>query len=99
AVHVVESPGANGAVGQVTAPAIGSATERLVIVVVPVFFTRNDHLIVSPRSILKSPLTSVTVADLVNSSAGAWLTGVSVPDGLDGTSLPLGSVPCAVAVL
>ncbi len=58
-------------VGQVTAPAVGSVTARLVIVVVPVFLTRNDQAIVSPRSVSPSPLTSVTAADLVSFSAGA----------------------------
>ncbi len=67
--------------------------------VVPVFLTRNDQAIVSPRSVLPSPFTSVTAADLVSFSAGAWATGVSVPDGFDGTSVPFGSLPVAVAVL
>ena len=78
AVQVVDAPGANVVTGQVTAPAVGSVTARLVIVVVPVFLTRNDQAIVSPRSVLPSPLTSVTAADLVSCSAGAWATGVSV---------------------
>ncbi len=66
AVHVVEAPGASVVTGQVTAPAVGSVTVRLVIVVVPVFLTRNDHAIVSPRSVFPLPLASVTAADLVS---------------------------------
>ena len=63
------------------------------MVVVPVFLTRNDHAMVSPRSVLPSALTSVTAADLVSAMAGAWAIGVSVPEGLDGTSVPFGSLP------
>ena len=66
AVHVVEAPGASVVTGQVTAPAIGSFTASVVIVVVPVFLTRSDQVILSPRSVLPSPLTSVTAADLVS---------------------------------
>ena len=97
AVQVVDAPGASVVTGQVTAPAVGSVTARLVIVVVPVFSTRNDHAIVSPRSVLPSASTSVTAADLVSCSAGAWATGVSVEDGLDGTGVPARR-PAAVAV-
>ncbi len=57
--------------GQVIAPAVGSVTMRPVIVVVPVFSTRNDQAIVSPRSVAPSAFTSVTAADLVSCSAGA----------------------------
>ena len=91
AVQVVDAPGASVVTGQVTAPAVGSVTARLVSVVVPVFFTRNDQAIVSPRSVWPSALTSVTAADLVSCRAGACATGVSVEDGFDGTSLPFGS--------
>ncbi len=71
AVQVVAAPGASVVTGQVTAPAVGSLTTRLVIVVVPVFWTRNDQAIVSPRSVFPSAFTSVTAADLVSCSAGA----------------------------
>src|ERR1700753_2306742 len=63
AVHVVDACGANGVAGQVTAPALASETVRLVMVTVPVFLTRNDHWIVSPKSVLPSLFTSVTAAD------------------------------------
>ena len=91
AEHVVEAFGSNGAVGQVTAPAIGSVTETLVIVVVPVFLTRKDHWIVSPRSIWKSPFTSCAAADLVNVRCrGLDDRGVACPTGSTGRRCPWG---------
>src|SRR5579885_3257605 len=98
AVQVVDAPGSRLVTGQVTAPAVGSDTARLVIDVVPVLVTKKDQAIVSPRSVFPSPFTSVTAADLVNDSAGAWATGVSVEDGFEGTLPPAGFLPAAVAV-
>ena len=93
-------PGASVVTGQVTAPAVGSVTARLVIVVVPVFLTRNDQAIVSPRSVLPSPLTSVTAADLVSVSVEVCATGVSTSrTGWTSPSRPPGPSPVAVAVL
>ena len=66
---------------------------------VPVFLTRNDHWILSPRSVLPSPSTSVTAADLVSCSAAAWLTGVSVARRSTVTVALAGFLPVAVAVL
>src|SRR4051812_26370657 len=99
AVQVMELPTASVVEGQVTAPAIGSVTSTLSSVTLPVFSTRNDQLIVSPRPIRKSPSLSVTVANLVSAGLGRWLTTVVTLDGLDGTGSPFGAVPSAVAVL
>src|SRR6185437_7628315 len=82
-----------------TAPAVASDTAAAVSEVVPVFFTRNDHWILSPRSVSPSPLTSVTTADFVRERADVWTTGVVVDDGLEVTVAPVGIVPAAVAVL
>src|SRR3982751_6450344 len=68
-------------------------------VTVPVFSTRNDQLIVSPRSMRKLSLLSVTVADLVSVGFGRCSIGVDTLDGWDGTALPSGAVAEAVAVL
>ena len=54
---------------------------------------------VSPRSVRPSPLTSVTAADLVRDSAGAWVIGVDVEELLDVIVAALGFLPLAVAVL
>src|ERR1035437_483105 len=54
---------------------------------------------VSPRSVLPSVLTSVTVADFTMLMVAVWATGVVV-DEVDVTGGgPLGGVPLAVAVL
>src|SRR3954451_12496014 len=68
-------------------------------VTVPVFSSRNDQLIVSPRSMRKLSLLSVTFADLVSVGFGRCSIGVDTVDGLDGTMLPSGAVSVAVAVL
>ncbi len=99
AVQVVDAPGASVVTGQVTAPAIGSLIARVVSVTVPVFLTRNDHWILSPRSVSPSLLTSVTAADLVSCRAEVWTTGVVVDDGAVVIVAPLGWVAPAVAVL
>jgi hypothetical protein len=70
AVQVSDTPGASVVLGQVTAPAAGSLIPTEVRVTVPVLVTRKDQAIVSPKSILPSPFTSVTEADLVSSMAG-----------------------------
>ena len=95
----VLAPGASVVAGQETGPAFGSLTTTELSVVVPVFLTRNDHVIVSPRSVLPSPLTSVTTADLVSCSARACTTAVSVDDGFEVTVGPPGLVAVAEAVL
>ena len=51
AVQVVVAPGASVVVGQLTRPAVGSVTWMLSSVTVPVFSTRNDQVIRSPRSV------------------------------------------------
>src|SRR4051812_20397776 len=99
AVHVVDAPGVSVVTGQVVAPALASVIAVVVTVTVPVFFTRNDHWILSPRSVLPLPLTSVTVADLVRVSAETWLTGVDVEDVGEVTVEPAGFFAVAVAVL
>ena len=80
--------------GRSIAPAVGSVTARPVSVVVPVFVTRNDQLIVSPRSVVPSSLTSVTTARL-DQRAGprSATTGVvRSTTGCDVTVTPSGSV-------
>ena len=84
-VQVVDAPGARVVTGQVIAPALASVTAVVLSVTVPVFLTRNDQAIVSPRSVLPSPLTSVTAADLVSCNDEAWSTGVEVEEGLEVT--------------
>src|SRR5437762_1947146 len=71
----------------------------VVMVVVPVLATRNDQMILSPRSVLLSAFTSVTAADLVRSSVEVWTTGVVVEDDVEVTVVPDGLRPVAVAVL
>ena len=94
-MHVVEAPGAKVVVGQEIAPAVGSVTATVVRVTVPVFLTRNDQVIVSPRSVLPSPFRSLTAADLVSCNPLAWTIGVSVEDPLEVTVAPLGLLPDA----
>ena len=69
------------------------------MVVVPVFLTRKDHWILSPRSFSPSPFTSLTAALLVSSRAEVCTTGVFVDDGVDVTVAPVGDRPLEVAVL
>ena len=99
AVQVVDAPGASDPAEQLTDPAVGSVTATDESVTVPVSLTRNDHRMVSPRSVLPSPLTSVATADLVSPRAGAWAMGVDVEELLDVIAAPLGFLPLAVAVL
>ena len=56
-------------------------------------------MIVSPRSVLPSPFTSVTAADLVSWSAEVCAIGVETDELLDGTVGPAGFRPDALAVL
>ncbi len=73
------------------------ATE--VSVTLPVFLTRNDHWILSPRSVLPLPLTSVTAADFVRVAAGLRTRVVEVDELLEVTVALVGLLPVAVAVL
>ena len=98
-VQVVDAPGASVVAGQEIAPAVGSVTATEVRVTVPVFLTRNDHAILSPRSVLPLPLTSVTAAVLVSGRVEVWATGVDVEELLDVTVVLAGFLPVAVAVL
>ena len=99
AVHVVEAPGNSVVEGQLTVPAFASATATEVSVTFPVFFTRNDQEMVSPKSFLPSAFTSWTTADFWMVMAGVRTSGVEVDEGLDVTVVPLGLLPVAVAVL
>ena len=85
--------------GQVVAPALASVMATEVSVTLPVFLTRNDQVILSPRSVLPLALTSVTAADLVSVTAGLRTSGVEVDDVLDVTVAAVGLLPVAVAVL
>ena len=89
AVQVVVAPGARVAGGQLTTRRSGRDLDG-VEGDVPVFSTRNDQSITSPRSIWKSPLTSVTEAGLVRNGLGRCATGVETVDGLDGRSTARG---------
>ncbi len=99
AEHVIEAPGASDVTGQVVAPAVGSVTARALTVTLPVFLTRNDHWIVSPRSVAPSWFTSVTAADLVSWRVGVCVAVTVAVDGTDVTGPPVGGVPVAVAEL
>ena len=96
---MVLSPGSNAAPGQMIEPAVGSCTVAPVRVVVPTFCTRNDQVMVSPRSTFASPSTSATAADLVSRRAGACTIAVEVDDGFEAVVAPPGSTAEAVAVL
>ena len=95
----MDAPGARVVARQVAAPAVGSAMATLETVVVPVFLTRNVQVILSPRSVLPSPLTSLTAADLVSWRAAEETTTVVVEELLDVTVAPAGFLVVAVAVL
>src|SRR4029079_11058494 len=95
----VVAPGANVVVGQEIEPALASVTVSPVTVTVPVFLTVNDQVILSPRLVLPSALTSVTAADLVSWRALACTTGVDVDELFDVTVAPRGLLAVAVAVL
>src|SRR5690349_838632 len=94
------APGASEPAGQVTGPAVGSVTVGLVRVVVPVLVRSKVQVIVSPRSVLPSPFTSVIEATFFTSfRAELCTTGVEVDEGPESTGLPEGSSAEAVAVL
>ena len=98
-MQVIALPTASVVDGQLTTPAIGSVTWTVSSVTLPVFSTRNDHEMVSPRSVKPSPLTSVTAADLVSAGLGRWATHVETVEGFEVMVAPEGEVAVAVAVL
>ena len=99
AVQVVVEPGVSEVNGQLTGPAVGSVTPTDVSVVVPALVTLKVQVIVSPRSVLKSPLTSLTAAFLTSLRFEVRVTAVSVCELLEVVVAPAGVRPVAVAVL
>jgi hypothetical protein len=91
-VHVVDTPGASWATGQVTVPTFGSLTPIDVKVTLPVFFTTNEYATVEPADIPDG-----APAVFVNVTAGPDAIVVSVESD-DVTAAPDGGVPVAVAV-
>src|SRR6185437_8521536 len=98
-VQVTTAPGATDPAGQVTLPPNGSVTATDPSVVVPVFLTFNVQVTLSPRSIAKSPFTSVTAAVLVIWIADVRSIVVVAEAAGETTAVLCGSRPDAVAVL
>ena len=93
AVQVVVAPGASVVTGQLTAPALGSATVTEVRVTLPVFVTTKLYRIVEPAIV---PVAApACLSRLRLGVAGMGVSVASEPE----TGSPTGGVPSAVAEL